>query len=380
MTVADAMAPPDTVLPVVIDATDGFPKAHAKMVLAVSECCDIGRLAQIRDYTAGLAHAARAYLDRTAEIGFREVQLHAAWRIGECSLMLPKAQGARGELLPGGGKKSAKYLALREAGISVSAASRLEQLVGGHNPRLRSVSRAAFLDYLAECRRRLKRGTLAGLSEAVSAAQLECVYPQPPLSPAALKAGANANARAQARIRRNESVEAAFWIFAVLRGLDESVRETKQRADIAAAVSVMDAQARALILQLATPTWAWLGNLILAAKAGPCPSSPPPPPQPEVPEPEPMPEAPPPAKAPTDEFHVHDADGVEVWCGRSGLAFKDRLVAAVRIVAVDPQLVARLWEANQGQVARLSSAMKEILAEEWWGGGRGRKRVGAAGR
>ena len=56
-----------------------------------------------------------------------EIRLRAMTRIGELSLELEKAQGARTELLPTAGKKS-KEKQLKVAGVSTSAAQRYEHL------------------------------------------------------------------------------------------------------------------------------------------------------------------------------------------------------------------------------------------------------------
>ena len=96
----------------------------------VAECARIDEAAKLRDKAAALRLYAKQSKDRDLQRWVAEIQMRATLKLSELSRKLNTSKGGSNPAatLPSGGKSKADALA--EAGISTSAAHRIEALTG----------------------------------------------------------------------------------------------------------------------------------------------------------------------------------------------------------------------------------------------------------
>jgi hypothetical protein len=132
----------------------------------LATCHRIDEAAALGDDAAKLAAYARIRDDIEVEIWATEIKLRATQRIGELSRDLDKAKpGPTPRDASQRGEASPKAQALREVGLSTSAAHRAEELAGGVNGHAAAI--AATDRYFVEQRKRQQPPTMKGLRSAV---------------------------------------------------------------------------------------------------------------------------------------------------------------------------------------------------------------------
>ena len=165
-------------------ATVGIPDLvhYDRARTALAECVRVDDAATIRDMYAKLAAYARIHDNKEMEVHTKEIHLRACIKIGEISLELEKAQGARTDLEPLLTVKK-KSDALKDAGISVPTAARYEQLAGGREEQAQVSAKFAGEAYFAEARATEEPATMAGLRKVIKDAVIATIGEPEPKKP-----------------------------------------------------------------------------------------------------------------------------------------------------------------------------------------------------